>query len=97
MSLACFSSLGLERAASITDTDFTFIGNTCGISCTGIQAAFISSNVHARLEGERSVDSFPIQCQTPGWHEERIDSSDEQPEKVECPRSETTESQDQSP
>jgi hypothetical protein len=60
MSSIALSSCGLERAASISENDFTFIGNGYQIECTKFQAAFISPRVHLLLRQDNTINSFSI-------------------------------------
>jgi hypothetical protein len=47
---ARLSSQGLERAASITETDFVLIWNSCTLQCARFEATFISPRVHSFLK-----------------------------------------------
>jgi hypothetical protein len=58
MPSASLSSQGLERAASISESAFVFIGNNCEFRCTQFQAAFISPRVHGLLQQDATVNSF---------------------------------------
>jgi hypothetical protein len=65
------SPRGLERAASISEHDFVFIGKSCTLPCTRLQAAFISPYVHALLEIDRTLNSFVIESQRRQKHEQQ--------------------------
>jgi hypothetical protein len=60
------SSRGLERAGSINEKDFAFIGKSRQVECTRFQAAFISPRVHALLEADKTLDSLYVECETRG-------------------------------
>jgi hypothetical protein len=66
------SSQGLERAASICEKDFMFIGKQWQIPCTKFQAAFFSPRVHRLLQEDKTVDSICIEWVTHGKDGERI-------------------------
>jgi hypothetical protein len=55
------SSQGLERAASSTDNDFTFIVNGLEIQCTQFQASFISPRVAFLVQQDKTINSFFIE------------------------------------
>jgi hypothetical protein len=62
----------LERAASISDGDFLFIGNSSELRCSKFQAAFISSRVHRLLEEDKTMDSFFVEYEARKVSETRI-------------------------
>jgi hypothetical protein len=66
------SSQGLERAVSISEGDFAFVGNNCNIQCTQFQAAYISPRVHSLLQKDRTADSLFVECQPQKMDERRV-------------------------
>jgi hypothetical protein len=58
------SAEGLERGASISDEDFTFILNDTEYHCSKFQAAFISPRIQALLSLDKTIDTFVIDCPT---------------------------------
>jgi hypothetical protein len=71
MPLIVLSSHGLNRADSVPEGNFAFIGNDCTVQCTKFQAAFISPRVHSLLQTDASLDSFFIELQTKNVPEKR--------------------------
>jgi hypothetical protein len=71
MSPILLSSHGLQRAASVGQGTFTFLGDGCKIECTQFQAAFISPRVHRQLQEDKTLTSFFIDFQTPGIEQSR--------------------------
>jgi hypothetical protein len=52
---------GLERAASNSDNDFTFIANGIELHCTQFEASFISPRVGLLVQQDKTINSFFVE------------------------------------
>jgi hypothetical protein len=79
MHATVLSSHGLQRAATINgsefefiDNDFEFIGNTCHLRSTRVQAVFISPRVHWLLQQDKTLTSFYLEWKSREMNEKRV-------------------------
>jgi hypothetical protein len=63
---------GLARAASVSESAFTFRGHGWEVECTSFEAAFISPRVHSLLQQDGSVDSLFVEFEDGAQDESRI-------------------------
>jgi hypothetical protein len=72
MSPTALSFQGLDRAASMSENDFEFLGKNRHLKCTFFQAVFISPRVDWLLQQDATLDSFVVEWRSQGINENRV-------------------------